>query len=455
MNTNVSFYSKAVIHSLRPSRFYSAAIAAGRRWNCTHSLTHLLPALFIGLTTGISTATDSARPTLSKEHVADAVTAQAIRNRFPNKMNFTAANGSRVTGYVDYTFDPKVHQDLAKVYLRYQPDYACFVALDVETGAILNLTSFVKADEKWDNLVMRADYPAASVFKMITAAASLDSGKLKVDSVIPFNGKSTSLYKSQVLRHKETKWTRKPTLKESFARSINPVFAQIGIFKLGKEGLLDYAYRFGFDKPMLTDFHIPESRIGLDLNDQWQIAEAASGYTRDVKLSPIHAAQLAAIVANDGKMVTPYMVDSVTDKNGRVLYEPKTPQTGSQVIKPEAAQAMRKLMQATARSGSARKSFSGLNRYKVYRDMEIGGKTGSLTGMSPRGRHDWFVGYAEKNGRKVAYASLVINKEKWYVRSAYVARQFIYHYFTEQALVAKRENATPNRSIDTDGVGAD
>jgi len=64
--------------------------------------------------------------------------------------------------------------------------------------------------------------------------------------------------------------------------------------------------------------------------------------------------------------------------------------------------------------------------------MEIGGKTGSLTGFSPKGRHDWFVGYAKKDGHKVAYASLIINKEKWYVRSSYVARQFIYHYFTER-----------------------
>ena len=364
------------------------------------------------------------------------MTSHAIQSRFPNKVTFSGSNGQDIKGYVDYTFNQSVHDNLAKVYLRYQPDYACFVALDAETGAILNLSSFVKGDEEWDNLVMRADYPAASVFKMITAAASLDSGKLKTDSIIPFNGKSTSLYKSQVLRHKDNKWTRTPTLKESFAKSINPVFAQIGVFKLGKDSLMDYSMRFGFDKPMLTDFQIPESRINLDFSDQWQIAEAASGYTKDIKLSPIHAAQLAAIVANDGKMVTPYMVESVTGAAGQTLYKNRRVPNSQQVIKSSSAQSMRAMMRETARIGSARKSFSGLNRYKVYRGMEIGGKTGSLTGYSPRGRHDWFVGYAEKNGRKVAYASLIVNKEKWYVRSAYVARQFIYHYFTEQDMLA-------------------
>lgn len=42
------------------------------------------------------------------------------------------------------------------------------------------------------------------------------------------------------------------------------------------------------------------------------------------------------------------------------------------------------------------------------------------------------MGYAEKNGKRVAFASLIVNKEKWYVRSAYVARQFIYHYFMQR-----------------------
>jgi len=362
----------------------------------------------------------------------------AKKNRFPNKLEFTSEGGDTKNGIVEYTFDPAVHADMADVYLRYQPDYACFVALDVETGAILNLSSFIKSDEQWDNLVMRSDYPAASVFKMVTAAAGLDMGKVSPSTVLPYNGKSTSLYKRQVLHHKTNKWTRNPTLKESFAKSINTVFGRLGIYQVGGDNLSSYANRFGFDQPMNTDFNLPLSRVGLDLEDQWEIAEAASGYTKDITLSPIHAAQMAAIVANDGRMVTPYMVESVKDGNGDYLYRSTPQKNDEQVISASSAKALRSLMKETTRIGSARKSFQGLNRYKVYKGMEIGGKTGSLTGFSPRGRHDWFVGYAEKNGRKVAYASLIINKEKWYVRSAYVARQFIYHYYTD---LAERDSA--------------
>ncbi|NND80827.1 MAG: hypothetical protein HKN50_00210 [Gammaproteobacteria bacterium] len=368
---------------------------------------------------------------LTSAEVAAALTSHARQNRFPGRLMFQPAGKEPVSGRVNYTFDENVHSALAEVYLQYQPDYACFVALDVETGAILNLSSFIKADEDWENLVMRADYPAASVFKMVTAAAGLDLGKLSPSTVIPFNGKSTTLYKSQVLRHKPNKWTRTPTFKESFAKSVNPVFGQVGVFRLGAHNLSLYAEKFGFDKTLQSDFVLPPSRVDLEFADRWEIAEAASGFTRDITLSPIHAAQMAAIVANDGKLVVPYMVESVRSDSGQLLYQTQPAVAPKQIISEQAARQLRSLMQATTRIGSARKQFRGLNRYKVYRGMEIGGKTGSLTGMSPRGRHDWFVGYAERDGRRVAYASLIINKEKWYVRSAYVARQFIYNYFTE------------------------
>jgi len=197
------------------------------------SLTYLPLLALLFSTTSVGFAASS----LSTQTVAEAVTEHAKKNRFPNKLEFKSEGGGTTNGIVEYTFDPAVHADMADVYLRYQPDYACFVALDVETGAILNLSSFIKSDEQWDNLVMRSDYPAASVFKMVTAAAGLDMGKVSPSTVLPYNGKSTSLYKGQVLRHKTNKWTRNPTLKESFAKSINTVFGRLGIYQVGGDKL--------------------------------------------------------------------------------------------------------------------------------------------------------------------------------------------------------------------------
>lgn len=405
-------------------------------FRATRLLIKLLAVLFLLVSAPFAIAQNS----LSSEDVANSLTEHARNNRFPTRLKFVRKNDQEsVEGYVSYTFDQTAHDEMASVYLRYQPDYACFVAMDVDTGAILNLTSFIKGEEQWDNLVMRSDYPAASVFKMVTAAAGLDLGVVSPSTIIPFNGKSTTLYKSQVLRHKKNKWTRNPTFKESFAKSVNPVFGQLGVFQIGAKSLLDYAQRFGFEKTLDSDFQLPESRIGLDFSSDFEIAEAASGYTKDITLSPIHAAQMAAIVANDGKMVTPYMVESVIGLSGELLYQVENDPVVSDVIRRSTAAHLRDMMQETTRIGSARKSFRGLNRYKIYDGMKIGGKTGSLTGYSPKGRHDWFVGFAEKDGRRVAYASLIINKEKWYVRSAYVARQFIYNYFSRPEVAAGQE----------------
>ena len=87
-------------------------------------------------------------------------------------------------------------------------------------------------------------------------------------------------------------------------------------------------------------------------------------------------------------------------------------------------------MQATVTKGSASKSFKKFFRHDM-KTVEVGGKTGSLTGENPRGRYDWFVGYAQKNGRNLAFAAMCINEEFWYVKSAYVARKAIEHFFSE------------------------
>ena len=361
---------------------------------------------------------------LNQNDVARALSPFAYNNEFPSHIKFNQSKW----GSIDYTFDQGIHEFLSKLYQKHKPDYACFVVMDPETGAILSLSSFIKEAEEWPNLAMLAEYPAASVFKIVTAAAGLDSGLMTPQTVFPYNGKSTSLYKRQVLQHKNGKYTRRPSLKQAFAKSINPVFGQIGVFKLGQQGLQNYANRFGFDSELQTDFSIAASQVRLSLDNEWALAEAGSGFTKEITLSPIHAAQIAATIANDGIAMTPYMVNSVEDLQGNSLYQASL-QQGKQVINEASAESLRTMMHATTKIGSARGTFRDANRYKVFNGMAYGGKTGSLTGYSPKGRHDWFVGYGEKEGRKVAFASLIINKEKWVIRSAYVARQFLQHYF--------------------------
>jgi len=71
---------------------------------------------------------------------------------------------------------------------------------------------------------------------------------------------------------------------------------------------------------MVSDINLPPSKISLTLQDEWEVVEAASGYTRGIRMSPVHAAQMMSSLFNEGRMVRPYFVNDVTQANGDVLY---------------------------------------------------------------------------------------------------------------------------------------
>ena len=359
--------------------------------------------------------------------VSETLTPYVHQGEFPETLALDT--GSLVhEARMTYTLDPGLNEFLDKIYARYKPDYGAFVALDASTGAVLAMKSFIKDGEPWGNLTLLNSYPAASVFKVITAAASLDQGLLTPASVLRYNGKKTSLYKSQVLKHKDNKWTRRPTLKSAFAQSINPVFARIGVYMLGADQLDNYAHRFGFNSVVDTDLEFETGLTDIQ-EDEWRIAESASGYTRSNPLSPLHGAMLAGAIANEGQIMVPYIVELATDGWGVPLYLDH-PAVLSEPISPQTASELRQLMRETVRRGSARKSFKKFFKGS-FEDLDVGGKTGSLTGRMPAGKYDWFVGYAIQGGKRVSFASLTINKEYWTVKAHYVARKFLEVAFSE------------------------
>lgn len=358
--------------------------------------------------------------------IAKALTDYAKRNQYPDELTLPGRN-QEYQGRLEYTFDDDIQAVLDQLYRRYRPDYAAFVALEPTTGEVIALFSWEKKRSELGNLALRSSYPAASTFKIVTAAAALDQGKVEPDTVLPFNGKRSSLYKRQVFRHRDNKWTRRPTLAKAFAESVNSVFARIGVFRLGAQTLQNYAERFGFNQAFDSDLVIQPSTMSLSPDDEWALAEAASGFTRSNTLSPWHGAMLASAAVNDGIMVRPHIVKVVTDEFGLPLYAHEI-RALPPSISPESARKLRRLMRETVRRGSARNGFRGFFRGEL-KNVEVGGKTGSLTGTSPKGRNDWFVGYASLGERKIAYASLTVNEERWTVKSAFVARKVIEAYF--------------------------
>ena len=90
-------------------------------------------------------------------------------------------------------------------------------------------------------------------------------------------------------------------------------------------------------------------------------------------------------------------------------------------------------MEATVKKGTARKHFRTLKR-KLRNELEIGGKTGSITGGLPYGKRDWFSAFAipkDKKKEAISICVMIINFEKWYVRSARLSQDIIQYYYTK------------------------
>ena len=209
---------------------------------------------------------------------------------------------------------------------------------------------------------------------------------------------------------------------------VNTVFGKLGVFIVGPSELKSYAERFGFNRKLASDIPVQEGRAEIS-EDPWEIAETASGFTKHNTMSPLQGALIAAAIANEGKLMEPYIVSNLKNEKGEIVFTggPRLSQT---VINADAASEMKVLMGETVSSGTSRGAFRGFKRGQ-FGDVEVGGKTGSLTGNDPEGKYDWFVGYGIAGKNRLAIASLVISKEYWKVKSSYLARKAIEHYFGE------------------------
>lgn len=330
------------------------------------------------------------------------------------------------------TLDPKYSEVLQKYLKRFKPDYGAAAVINADTGALLALESYVKEgnENEFGHLAVNAPFPAASVAKIITATAAIDQGKAYAETVIPFNGRSTTLYKRNVLKHKDTRWTRRVTLRKAFARSVNSVFGKVGLFKAGGNELLNYAEQMKFNEEIAADISIAPSQFQLDPTNEWDTVESASGFTNRTLLSPVHGAMMASAILNDGVMKSPYVVDSLIGEDGNTLYLGQSLEE-RKVMEVFTARQMQSLMEETVKRGTSRKQFRTFRRRMP--DVVAGGKTGSLDGDNIRGRTDWFVGYASDNELNLAIGVVTVHVKYWTVKSSYLASLLFEEVYREKA----------------------
>jgi len=262
-------------------------------------------------------------------------------------------------------------------------------ALDPRSGRILALATYNEDPERPEAFFWKA-YPAASLFKVVTAAAALESGILEPESVLDYTGRNHTLY-SRDLAQKTYPWSNKVTLRKAFAMSVNPVFGKIGIHSLGPETLREYGAAFFFGQALPSEVPFETSRLRVP-EDSFGIAEIASGFNRHTEMTALHAAWIGALIVSDGAAPVPWLVESAQSADGEEFYRHREG-VPVRVLSPGTASDMQDLMEATIQFGTCSKSFRARRQDSRLRTAVFGGKTGNINNKTDTIKYDWFLGY--------------------------------------------------------------
>jgi len=395
----------------------------------------------ISLGTGGPQTSRSDTLQLSKNELRSLLDATRFTNLKEKSFDFIADGKTlRIETSLDIPLQRFLQEQLKTATSR----YIGIVVMDPSSGKILSMAGYDK-DAPEGNPCVDGKFPAASVFKIVTAAAAIEELNIDPDSEFTYNGRKHTLYKSQ-LREKTNKYTNRISLTDSFAQSVNPVFGKLGANYLGGTILEEYAEAFGFNHPIELEIPVVSSTAHFS-EEPYQWAEIASGFNHKTTISPLHGAILTAAIINGGKLMEPSIVDQITDETGKVVYCSR-PQEVNQAISPQTSEKMNSLMEATITSGTAHKVFRGHRRDRVLSRLHMGGKTGSIDNKIGDARFDWFVGYAqEKDGDQKIVISAVVAHEKYIgIRSAEYARMAIKHYFKDYFTKNKIKTDSEHRS---------
>jgi peptidoglycan glycosyltransferase len=327
------------------------------------------------------------------------------------------------------TISPKLQEHAVELLKSSRVPLGAIVAIEPSSGKIRALAGYSQNRPKEGQaLVAMNTFPAASLFKVITAAAAVETSGLSSQSVIKYRGGTYSLGKHNYLP--STKADKNAmTLSTALAKSCNPAFARVALNNLSVDILTQYANNFGFSKRLALDFPLAPSTLDMS-KDDYTFARTAAGFG-DAFVSPIHAAVIAAAVGNKGLMMRPYIVDSIADRSGLVKVR-NSSQVLEQVILESTAQEVLSMMEATVSEGTGRKQFRSAS--PQLKRISVASKTGTLSGKNPKGVYHWFIAVAPVENPSLAIATLVIDDGTARINGVGLGKKFYEKYFHTNSL---------------------
>ena len=346
--------------------------------------------------------------------------AKAVGDRLVQRLD----DGMRI----EYTLNPEMQAEALDYLRRFRVPYAALTLYRVDTGEVLVLAGHSARDPALgaEELALSPWAPAASVYKVVTAASLIERGVPPTTSVC-YHGGSRQLLQEHL--------TDNPSLDRScrdmataVARSTNAVIGKLAARYLDRRTMRHWATRFGFDQPIpfALPVQISRARIPSSALDR---ARVAAGFWQ-TEISALHGAVIAGVVADGGQLRWPHLVRSVTRADGRSLELERAPV--QRVIGRRTSRELTRMMTRTTTEGTARKAFERRAQWPPLPDVAVAGKTGSLSRQQPYLDYSWFVGFAPADRPEVAFAALLGNPPRWRIKAAAAARALLSRYFARQ-----------------------
>jgi peptidoglycan glycosyltransferase len=276
------------------------------------------------------------------------------------------------------------------------------VVMDTQTGAILALVSeptfdantldqsFPQLTENPNQpLLNRATqglYPPGSTIKVLTAATAIDTGSISPDTEV----ECIDEYVVDGFVIDCVRGEGQFPFIEAFENSVNAVFAQVAVERIGWQTFSAYADEMGFGTDLDVEIDASSSRLHNSGTEETDVLLASTGFGQgELLVTPLQMAVLAATIGNDGVRPTPYLISEIREKDGEVL-ERFRPDDAGRVFSSETARDMGMMMDA-ATPGTV-----------------IWGKTG--TAETPTGAdHSWWIGFGPADNPRYAIAVIVEN----------------------------------------------
>lgn len=323
---------------------------------------------------------------------------------------------------VEYAVDADLTDRVVKVLKRARVRRGHAIVLDPHSGRLL---AYVSTDT--ESFPPQRSYPAASLIKVVTAAAALHSDPDVVDRPCRYAGNPYRLRRSQI---DPPRRGHEVSLERALAMSNNHCFAQLAVHTVGRAALFDAIRRFGLlEKPA------PGHAAGetADVEDEFDLGRLGCGLT-GCRITPLHAAQIAASLVN-GERVEPWWVHRVSDAEGRALALPDE-RPRRRVMTERLAGELREMLVRTTSRGTARSAFRDRRGRPKLGPVTVAGKTGNLSGREPRGRYEWFAGVAPADRPQVAVAVVQLHDDLWWQNSSAVAANVFEQVFCERGRCA-------------------